>query len=316
MYTQIRSPLLMPPAPPSAWSLLLDLCSGAFSHRDGFGEAKHRIKFALRSLLTLPQTLAWLDTFRTHPLLFDYLRQHPRVAKKPHRPYLHKTSRLAERLETLKTHYQFECYRFPCHCVTTLLRGHDLPLASLDGRDGTRFSVLLTHNHPCDKEGELSLQLRDAQGRTLVYLTFAADHAPDGYVFFVGGLQGPRRDEGDAASVRRATRALHGLFPKRVALEALTMLARGLHVRHIVAAGKRAHVYNAWRYRRRFAADHDSFFEALGGVRGADDHYRLPLRIARKPETAIASKKRAEYQRRHAMLDAMHAQILATLNVL
>ncbi|MCV5824392.1 DUF535 family protein, partial [Escherichia coli] len=42
------------------------------------------------------------------------------------------------------------------------------------------------------------------------------------------------------------------------------------------------------------------------------NYYTLPLAIARKSEAEIASKKRAEYRRRYALLDSVVEQVPAT----
>lgn len=303
--------LIRPPRRYPAVRLLLQICSGRFSHHDGFAEHKHRVKFALRSLFAPAITLEWLELFLANRRLLDYLRQNPRVAKKPHRPYLHKSGNMRQRLQALQSHYRFECSRFPPACLRPLLQSEDLRLASLDGRSGAPFSLVLTHRHNCDKEGELSLQLRGENQQTLVYLTFAAVWADDGYRFIIGGIQGPRRQEGNADTVRQATKELNGLFPKRIAVEALQMLAQALQVTRIEASSKQAHVYNSWRYRRHFEADYNHFFEGIGGVLLPDGQYLLPGRIARKATSEIASKKRAEYTRRYQLLDALEAQIHA-----
>lgn len=298
---------------PSALSLLLQLCVGRFDRRNGATRFKHRLKFALRSLASPASTLTWLATFRSDAAMLAYLRNNPRVAGKLHRPYLHASASMAERLAALQAHYRFERERFPRHGSTQLLDNRDLPLALCNGRDDSRFALVLTHNHNCDKEGELSLQLRDPAGLPLVYLTFSAIRDATGYLFVIGGLQGPRRHEGDAASIRQATRALNGLFPKRVVMEALTMLAQVLQVARVEAIGKQAHVYNCRRYRRRIAADYDGFYREIGGIALPNGHFLLPERIARKPVDAIASKKRAEYARRYALLNDMERQLRAAL---
>lgn len=298
---------------PSALFLLWQLCIGGFERPNGATRLKHRLKFALRSLASPSLTLTWLATFLSDDTMLAYLRNNPRVAGKLHRPYLRASTPMAERLAALQAHYRFERERFPRHRSAQLLGNRDLTLAICNGRDDSRFALVLTHNHNCDKEGELSLQLHDPAGLPLVYLTFSAIRDATGYLFVIGGLQGPRRHDGDAATIRQATRALNGLFPKRIVLEALTMLAQVLHVARVEAIGKQAHVYNCKRYRRRIAADYDGFYREIGGVALPNGHFLLPERIARKPVDAIASKKRAEYARRYALLNDIERQLQVTL---
>lgn len=56
-------------------------------------------------------------------------------------------------------------------------------------------------------------------------------------------------------------------------------------------------------------ADYDAFWASLGGEKTDGDYFSLPLSIARKSEAEIASKKRAEYRRRYALLDSVVEQV-------
>lgn len=67
---------------------------------------------------------------------------------------------------------------------------------------------------------------------------------------FIGGLQGaksacsPRADPG-------ATKACHGLFPKRLLVEAAMTLGAAFPVEQIVAVSNDTHIYRSWRYRKK-----------------------------------------------------------------
>ena len=289
------------------------MASGRFSKRDSLDERKHRFKFAFRSALLLPGMLQWLETFLADPALLEFLRLNPRVAAKLHRPYLCQHLSTRQKLAILQAHYQLETRLFPAGACQLLLRGQALPLATVAGRDDITCQLLLTHQHSFDKEGELSLQLIDQAGNALVTLTFALDQGSHGPCLIIGGLQGPRRDHGDADHIRRITKAFHGLFPKRVAMEALCTLAQQLGIREIKAVGKALHIYNSWRYRKNFAADYDTFWQSLAGEVAADGFFTLPMPLSRKPMEEIASKKRAEYQRRYTLLDDLNWQICQQL---
>ena len=69
------------------------------------------------------------------------------------------------------------------------------------------------------------------------------------------------------------------------------------------------HIYRSWRYRKKkegkLLADYDSFWLSLGGQKQDNGHFMLPLAMPRKPMEEIASKKRAEYRRRYALLDSL-----------
>jgi uncharacterized protein len=300
--------------PQTPLALFLSMACGRFSVRDHLDERKNRIKFFLRSLPILPLMLRWLKTFLAEPELLVYLRHNPRMAAKLHRPYLWQGLRCRAKLAILEAHYRLERTRFPAHIRLALLRGSDLLLATATGRDGSAYRIVLTHSHSFDKEGELSMQLRNSTDITLVTLTFSLSEDQEGPMLIVGGLQGPHRSEGDAGTIRTATKSLNGLFPKRIILEALTALAHTLGIEHIVAVGKSRHIYNALRYRRHFQADYDDFWLSLGAEAVQSGRFRLPATLPRKDIADVASKKRAEYLRRYLLLDSIDAQVAATLD--
>lgn len=297
---------------PTPLSLLIDLARGTFSGKDGFDEFKHRFKFALRSLLTLPATLRWLKVLSGHPVLLDFLRNNPRIACKLHRPYLQQHLDSAGKLALLEAHYKLEITRMAPGALDTLLTTEQLTLATLTGKDEKPYRLILTHQHSFDKEGELSLQMLNAEDIPLTLVTFTLGQDSQGDVLYIGGLQGPRKYHGHDC-IKEATKACHGLFPKRLAMEALTGIAATLGISRIRAVSKDLHIYNSWRYRKDFEADYDSFWETLEGVRDGAGFFAIPPAIPRKGMEEIASKKRAEYQRRYALMDDLGTQVAATL---
>jgi len=114
-------------------------------------------------------------------------------------------------------------------------------------------------------------------------------------------------------AIQSATKACHGLFPKRLLLEAACRLARHLGARQIIAVSNSTHIYRSWRYQKKkkdkLHADYDSFWQSMKGEPLADGYFRMPDEVARKPLEAVASKKRAEYRRRYLLLDDMAAGI-------
>lgn len=300
---------------PSPYRLFWRLTTGRFSTRDGFDELKNRLKFAGRGVLTLPSTLRWLDTLAGQEPLYEYLRQSPRLASKLHRPYLYRALDSKGKVEALSAHYLHVVRSFPPAVRDVLLSPASLTLATLEGRDELRFRCTLTHNHTFTKEGELSLQFIDPHDLVLATLTFTICQHGGQTAIVVGGLQGPAKEykQQGNESIRIATKACHGLFPKRLVLEALVSVARHIGCRQILGVCKDAHIYSSWRYRRDFQADYDSFWESLGAERIDRHFFLVPFPIPRKAMEEIASKKRSEYTRRYALLDSLEQQIDACL---
>ncbi|OWY37717.1 hypothetical protein CEK28_15955 [Xenophilus sp. AP218F] len=296
----------------SSVDLFWSLTRGEFSRRDGFDEGKNRFKFAFRGLLTLPWTLRWLKTLGSQSLL-PYLRQNPRLACKLHRPYLYRSLGSRGKLAALRAHYQLlrQCLAPAIH--QRLLSSETLSLANLAGKNDAPLAIRLTHQHSFDKEGELSLQVCNGEGVPVATLTFTLTLLEGEAAIVIGGLQGPCKPHGNEC-VQTLTKTCHGLFPKRLAAEAVLAIAEKFGCRQVLAVGKREHIYSSWRYRRNFFADYDSFWgtlEAEALEKGR--FFRLPLVLPRKAMADIASKKRAEYQRRYGLLDELRRQVAASL---
>ena len=299
------------PSRPHPVRLLGQLASGDFSRRDYLDERKNRIKLVLRSLLSLSSSYRWLSYLSSQPLLLDYLKLAPRLSQKLHRPYLHRRLGNTAKVAMLQQHYG-RMLQLPAHVRSQLLSLENLNIASVSGKDEAGFSWVLGHNHYFDKEGELSLQFLDSQQVALATLTFTLCQYQGQPVALIGGLQGPRKEFGHDC-IRTATKACHGLFPKRLVLEALTVIARELGCQQVLAVCKDSHIYSSWRYRKEFQADYDSFWLDIGAEKIDNDYFRIPFPIPRKPMEEIASKKRSEYNRRYALLDEMADKISQSL---
>ncbi len=65
---------------------------------------------------------------------------------------------------------------------------------------------------------------------------------------FIGGLQGAKW-EIPHQEIQNATKACHGLFPKRLVMEAACLFAQRLQVEQIIAVSNETHIYRSLRYR-------------------------------------------------------------------
>lgn len=186
-----------------------------------------------------------------------------------------------------------------------------LQLAKLEGKNGEQFTLELTMMISMDKEGDSTILFRNSEGIPLAEITFTLCEYQGKRTMFIGGLQGAKW-EIPHQEIQNATKACHGLFPKRLVMEAACLFAQRLQVEQIIAVSNETHIYRSLRYRDKegkIHADYNAFWESVGGVCDAERHYRLPAQIARKEIAEIASKKRAEYRRRYEMLDAIQPQI-------
>ncbi|EOC0864433.1 DUF535 domain-containing protein [Cronobacter muytjensii] len=309
--------LSVPSPAHSAWQLFRLLATGQKTPGLAWQNPAYRRKFMLRSLVTPFATRRWLAVLAQQPMLDALLHAQPGLPCRLHRPWLSVNVSRQQALAALEYHYQ----HIACLLPSALMHGHltrpGVTLALLTGKNDAQYRLDLAAVADLDKEGETTVIFRDAAGVVLAEMTFTLCEVDGKSTLFIGGLQGAKAwVEHD--KIQLATKACHGLFPKRLLLEAVCLLARHFAVSQILAVSNDTHIYRSWRYAKKkkdkLHADYDSFWASLGGEKDAQGLYHMPLHIARKSLEEIASKKRAEYRRRYELLDSMTAQIAAWFN--
>ncbi|MGT3161885.1 VirK/YbjX family protein [Yersinia enterocolitica] len=287
------------------WGLISMLFKGNQALGGSWQKSQFRLKFIARTLISPKLTFNLLGVLVKQPFLNSMLRAQPDLPCKLHRPYLANTLNNRQKLEVLQAHFQLEN-----QCIPKLLRRnylHHSPykLTELTGKNEEKYSIYLGVIPKLNKEGEITLMLANEQQQTLALLTFSLTYYQNQKTLFIGGLQGAD-NEPPHSEIHTCTKACHGLFPKRLVLEATCCLAELMGITQIIAVGNATHVYQNWRYRAKkrdkLHADYDNFWISLGGKQCSEGHFNLPTRIARKPIEDIASKKRAEYRRRYQLL--------------
>ena len=294
----------------SSLSLFLSLARGQcrpgkFWHRRSF-----RQKFLLRSLIMPRLSVEWMNELSHWPNLNVLLTRQPRLPVRLHRPYLAANLSRKQLLEALRYHYALLRGCMSAEEFSLYLNTPGLQLAKLEGKNGEQFTLELTMMISMDKEGDSTILFRNSEGIPLAELTFTLCEYQGKRTMFIGGLQGAKW-EIPHQEIQNATKACHGLFPKRLVMEAACLFAQRLQVEQIIAVSNETHIYRSLRYRDKegkIHADYNAFWESVGGVCDAERHYRLPAQIARKEIAEIAGKKRAEYRRRYEMLDAIQPQ--------
>ncbi|HEN3611287.1 TPA: VirK/YbjX family protein [Yersinia enterocolitica] len=287
------------------WGLISILFKGNQALGGSWQKSQFRLKFIARTIICPKLTFNLLGVLVKQPFLNSMLRAQPDLPCKLHRPYLANTLNNRQKLEVLQAHFQLEN-----QCIPKLLRRnylHHSPykLTELTGKNEEKYSIYLGVIPKLNKEGEITLMLANEQQQTLALLTFSLTYYQNQKTLFIGGLQGAD-NETPHSEIHTCTKACHGLFPKRLVLEATCCLAELMGITQIIAVGNATHVYQNWRYRAKkrdkLHADYDNFWISLGGKQCSEGHFNLPTRIARKPIEDIASKKRAEYRRRYQLL--------------
>ena len=298
--------------PRNAWQLFQQLSRGRWTPGRAWENPRYRRKFMARSLATPFRTWQLLSALARQPQLESLLHAQPGLPCRLHRPWLTPAFSRRDALQAITFHYaSLSSLLTPTRFAACMSRQSAL-LATLSGKNGELYSIYLGAVADLDKEGEATLLFRNEQNVTLAELTFTLCLYKGKKTIFIGGLQGAKAwVEHDL--IQQATKACHGLFPKRLLLESVCQLAQKWDIEQCLAVGNSTHVYRSWRYEKKkkekLHADYDSFWLSLGAQQENSGFFRLPGAIPRKPMEEIASKKRAEYRRRYELLDSLEAQL-------
>jgi len=295
----------------SSAALFIPLVSGKLRPNKLWNSQQFRLKFALRSAVFPLTTFNYLHQLAKLSFLPQLLSSQGLLPAKPHRPYLRAGFSVAQRAQAILDHYQLMDKLANNQLRQLLLSPTGNLLARFTGKNEEQFALYCCSGH-YDREGEITLLL-NYQDMTLASLSFSIIQEQQQRTLLIGGLQGPRKHISSDV-IRDATKAAHGVFPKRLLMEAVFILAAQCGVQAITAVGDTTHVFRSLRYRHskgdKFFASYSEFWLSLGGEMRGDELFTLPLSMARKDLEEIASKKRAEYRRRYALLDTLAQQVL------
>lgn len=309
--SQLTENAFSPSRPITSLGLFFSLTRGLWRPGKFWHQRSFRRKFMLRSLLMPRLSREWMAELSQWPDLNVLLTRQPRLPVRLHRPYLAANLGRKQLLEALRYHYAL-LHRFMTpEELRTYMNTSGLQLAQLEGKNGEIFTLELTMMISLDKEGDSTLLVRNGDGDTLAEITFTLCEYQGKRTLFIGGLQGGKRELPHEA-IQSATKSCHGLFPKRLAMEAVCQFAERLQVKQILAVSNETHIYRSLRYRDKednIHADYNAFWASCGGECDEKGYYHLPCTLTRKDMSEIASKKRAEYRRRYQMLDAIQAQM-------
>ncbi|MFJ5851962.1 VirK/YbjX family protein [Enterobacter cancerogenus] len=312
MSSIVDTPYSHLPQPKSGWQLFKCLARGTLTPGLAWQNPAYRRKFLLRSLATPFSTARLLADLAKQPRLIQMLRVQPGLPCRLHRPWLTVNMDRARALASINWHYQAMSRQLPAALLNGYLSNQGATLLTLTGKDEQQFTVRLCADAFLDKEGEATLAFCDHQHTVLAEMTFTLCEFNGKSTLFIGGLQGAKAHVPHEL-IQGATKACHGLFPKRLLVEAAMTLGAAFPVEQIIAVSNATHIYRSWRYRKKkegkLLADYDSFWRSIGGQPQDDGNFALPLTMPRKPMEEIASKKRSEYRRRYELLDSLIAQV-------
>lgn len=288
--------------------LMTALIKGEKIPSNAWKKTSFRLKFLSRSILNWHTTHGLLSILASNPLLDEILSVQPNLPCKLHRPYLAANMKKSACLSALIDHYDLIIQRMPLKMCLGHLSQQPFLLSCAQDKNGAPITLVLAALDKLNKEGEVTLLLRNTNSNMLAKITFVLMYYQKQPTVFIGGLQGANH-EVPHAEIQQTTKECHGLFPKRLVLEGIYILAHYLGIFQMVAVSNATHIYQNWRYhskkKNQLYADYDQFWLSMGGKPLDNGYFLLPARIARKPIYEVISKKRAEYRRRYQLLDEL-----------
>jgi uncharacterized protein len=242
----------------------------------------------------------WFDD-PTNPALQEALAQRPSLITCVIHPYLNADWQFEQKLEKISGHYKLLTGRLG------ILRF--IPPASIALADaGDGFQIRLHKYAYTEHEGELTISLYNGELR-LYSLTFTLGQSGIELVAHVGALQGLGSSE--ALEIYRSlTHRMHGLRPRDLLITAFRSLCGSLGIARILAISDRKRVCsNSYLNSAAIFSSFDNAWTECGGVAVDDAFFELSPRLVQRATTDIPSRKRAQYRRRYAMIDAIAQQI-------
>ncbi|HTQ30742.1 MAG TPA: DUF535 family protein [Opitutaceae bacterium] len=276
---------------------------------------RKRVKFFLRALSQPRLTRAWLARL-VQPDLAPLWALRPRLALKLQRPYLCCAWGPLERFAALFGHYEALSRLFAAEARTAIF-DKGVSLVRLVGSpSGQRLDVRLFYHDRFEKEGELTLAIRDVKtGLALAGLTFSLVNNAGRPIAIIGGVQAgndPRMRD----LIHIAAKDMHGLRPKALALWCLQQFSPPWQITQLQAVGDSQHVWRHWRKRLTIAACYDEFWRESDGRRLAGGGWELPLRPRPRSRQELKPSRRRQHELRYALLDALQPKLLAALAAL
>jgi uncharacterized protein len=261
--------------------------------------AKRRRKIAqylFRTLCMPRRHLAYLAFVYGNPRMCAYVRRDPRVLERHFHRYMHLGWSQRAHLESIRQHYQFALSRLPGVLFEAIYIHGNATLGNLTLKNGTQLQLCLRPPIFMGCEGELCLQLNDANDHPLYRLILSViDDRPS---IAIGCIQGP---DGEHArdTVRELTRNMHGMRPKQLMLSLAYAFAQHFGIERILAVSNAAHPLR--RAREKFQSDYDAFWLEQKGRPLADGWFMLPESLSRKCESEVPSHHRSAFRRREAL---------------
>ena len=256
----------------------------------------YAIKYAARCLTHVSAQANWLRFIYDSPRMSAIHARDPYLFDRPLHRYISRSFSANQRYATMLSHYRFVSSQLPTVLIDTLYRDGQVTLGQVSLKDNSLLLVKLALPAGRGREGELCLQLTNAQGDVLSSLIFTV--GDEGHSLLIGCLQGASSQLGRDA-VRTLTKQCHGLRPKNLLFSMLLGFAQDRGMARVRGISQAAHPFSLTR--GKIKADYDSFWIECSGVLNKDGFYDLPAREPVRDEMQVESKHRSAFRKREVL---------------
>lgn len=272
---------------------------------------KRKIKFYIRFVFNRSN----INSIKTHFESMhceEILTTDSVILIRPFRSYLWTSLQPTERAHAVQAHFSWLVQQFGKEQVLSLYRDGAINVVQWV-REEHEVSISLQPSRGLGREGELELHLSldglvvmRSGFSVLPMLEYGADDQHRYLV--VGALQGSR----DGADLMRdLTKSMERVLPRAILIAALQGLAEGWALQGVLGVSSGAHVLVGYgrTLARRVGVDYDEIWNQFGAIKTLEkSHWVLPLHPLQRDISEIASKKRAEYRRKTALIHQVFSE--------
>ncbi len=264
---------------------------------------ERRIKYLWRLALTRQARRSLMHELRGLKLGEALFRAQPRAFYPVMNHLIDRRMNSKARMRTTLASLRVVCGSVGDESNVHSLLTHGITL--LEMTDRTR--VVLSLNDVSFHEGLWQIGLIGEDGIRLYSIGFGLT---DAGALLMGNVQGPSLKEDGLDRIRDATHAAHGMRPPHLLVYTLRVLATAWGATRLQGVDPENHVKGKWNLRdSRLRFDYRGFWAEHEGVRDDSGNWTLPLGTALRPIEEVATKRRAMYRRRYAMLEALQQAV-------
>ena len=274
------------------------------------GTLRQHVRFITHGLLNRSLLSAWWSR-PSDPLLDRAMAKFPMMEGAMYWPYINHQWQPKKSLDVIEQHYKLLATG-----PKLLVDSIDTDVTLVDLKDFfNSLSLRLEKASWFVREGEVVLSAFVGDER-LYSLAFTLGIEDGQAVAYVGALQG-RSLEHAQDTYKEMTHAMHGMRPRDFMVTSFKMLCVALNIETFWGVSSECRQHNGAYFKgshvQKIAADYDEVWQEHGGAPTGSGFFAVSTQVRYRDLAEIASKKRAQYRRRYAMLDEIQSRIRSGL---